>query len=85
MIEGDYRVFDDGPDVVLAVGNSRLTMAPDVARNISGWLTHSGQECRDRFFPDMQMQFHVAQLKDGNAEEAKKQRRRDGTAVFGGN
>ncbi len=80
--EGEYSVYDDGPDAVIQVGSAKLTMTPDVGQNISEWLTASGKRVQAIYAPDMRLQFHVAQLKDGNAEDMKHMRRRDGTAAF---
>lgn len=84
LIEGRYKVFAEGPDTILQVGdNARLTMTPEVALNISGWLCTSAEKVRAEFFSDMHMRSHVAVLTDGTAKEREKQSRRDATATFG--
>jgi len=99
LYEGNYDVYDDGPDTILEIGkgikkrgpkrkpikgNAVLTMAPQEARNISQWLTDLGWRIRDEFFPDMNLRPSVANLTDKNEQDRIAQRRRDSTAVFGG-
>lgn len=81
LAEGQYRVFDNGPDVVLRVGNACLTMAPDVGRNISTWLTNSARNVQAVYASDMVLNFHVAQLTDANVEDRKRELRRDATVA----
>ena len=82
LLEGEYEVYSEGPDIIVEVGNAKLTMGIDVSMNISSWLTNTGREINDLFFPDMHMKFHVAQLTDATVEEVKKQSRRDATGVY---
>jgi len=82
LAEGNYRVFSDQSDVVLEVGNVKLTMVPEVARNISVWLVASGQKVKSQYAKDMELRFEVAQLTDGTAEDKKAQSRRDATSIF---
>jgi len=82
LAEGNYRVFSDQSDVVFEVGNVKLTMVPEVARNISVWLVASGQKVKMQYAKDMELRFEVAQLTDGTAEDKKAQSRRDATSIF---
>lgn len=83
LIEGDYRIFADGPEVVWQIRDERLGMAPDDGRNISSWLFVSGTKVQAAYFPDMELRVFVAHLTDGVAAERMRQARRDSTAVFG--
>lgn len=80
--EGAYSVRAEGPDVVLQVGNAALRMAPGPALNVSRWLNASGRRVHDAYAPDVVLRFHVARLTDGNAEDMKRQARRDATARY---
>ena len=84
VMEGDYKVYADGPDTVLEVGNGKLTMTPEVARNISTWLRDSGGRIQEKYFPDMTLKFSVANLTDKTEHDRIMQGRRDATAVFTG-
>ena len=80
--ERQYKVFAEGPDVIIEVGNSRLTMTPEVARNVSLWLTKEGWKVRDEYHPDLELRFSIAHLTDAVAEAKLKQSRRDPTAAL---
>ena len=82
VMEGGYEVYVDGPDTVLEVKNGKLVMEPPMARNVSDWLRASGDRVHEQYFPDMTLQFHVANLSDGNAQEMAAQSRRDATAHY---
>jgi hypothetical protein len=82
IVEQGYKVYADGPDVILDVKGSCLTMTPVEARNIALWLLQSGTRVKDRFFPDMAIRINVANLTDKTATDRERDLRRDGTATF---
>lgn len=82
LAEGEYKVYTDGPDVVLEAGGGVLRMEPEVGRNISIWLATSGTKVKEKYAPDLELRFHVAQLTDANLTEMARQGRQDGTAAF---
>ncbi len=82
LIEGQYRIYADGPEVIWKIRDERLGMAPDDGRNISSWLFVSGTKVQAEYFPDMTLRVFVAHLTDGVAAERMAQARRDSTARF---
>ena len=79
--ERGYSVYSDGPDTILEVGNFKLRMSPEVARDISAWLCETGYNVQLEYAPDMIFTFHVAHLSDAGAKELEQQGRRDATVA----
>ena len=85
LVEGFYKVTHQDADVLIVLtggSGAVLTLTPEVARNISRWLHVSGKKVQEKYFPDMALRFHKAQLRDGVAAEKAAQSRRDATIAL---
>ena len=77
-----YGVRVEGVNVVMTIGQKSAVMGYEEALTLAAFLRNGGREAK-RNAGDFDSKFTVyANLTDGNLDELKAQRSKDGTAVF---